>query len=131
MTTLLIVEADILARAPLAAYLRECGFKVVEAASALEARMLVVDEPLAIDVVLAEIGEPAHDGFALASWIRQLEPGIQIVLAGSVHAAAKKAGDLCEEGAPVSKPYDHQLVLDRIRRAIAARERNIGSNTDR
>lgn len=131
MTTLLIVEADILARAPLAAYLRECGFRVVEAASALEARMLVVDEDLAIDVVLAKIGEPAHDGFALASWIRQRQPRIQLVLAGSVDAAAKKAGDLCEEEASVSKPYDHQLVLDRIRRAIAARERNIGSGTDR
>lgn len=130
MTTLLVVEADILARAPLAAYLRECGFKVVEAASALEARMLVVDEVLAIDIVLAEIGEPARDGFALASWIRQREPGIQILLAGSVEVAAKKAGDLCEERASVSKPYDHQLVLDRIRRAIAARERNTGSSTD-
>ena len=35
---ILILEADVLVRQPLAAYLRECGYRVLEAASADEAR---------------------------------------------------------------------------------------------
>jgi hypothetical protein len=34
----------------------------------------------------------------------------------------EKAGELCGEGTPLSKPYDHQLVYDHIRRLLAAPE---------
>ena len=56
MTTpnLLLIDADILIRAPLAAYLRECGFRVIEAGTSAEARKFVEDETIALDVVLAE-----------------------------------------------------------------------------
>lgn len=126
MTTpnLLLIDADILIRAPLAAYLRECGFRVIEAGTSAEARKFVEDETIAIDVVLADTGLPDEGGFALAAWIREQRPGLEIILAASAEQAAQKAGDLCEGEAPLAKPYDHQLVLDRIRRAIAAHERN-------
>jgi hypothetical protein len=34
---------------------------------------------------------------------------------------------LCEEGPLLAKPYDHSIVLQRIKRLIAARERQEGN----
>jgi DNA-binding response OmpR family regulator len=125
---ILIVDSDILVRHPLAEYLRECGYRVVQAANLDEARKLFMQRRrrLGIDVILADANAPAAESaFAFARWVRLTRPGVQIILAGSVDATAEKAGDLCGEG-PLGKPYDHQLVLDRIRRLLAARDRNCG-----
>ena len=121
---ILVVEADVLVRHPLAEYLRECGYKVLEASDPDEARQILEGGSIDADIVLADIDGLGSSGFALANWIRTNAPGTDVILAGTVAKATEKAGDLCEEGATKSKPYDHQLVLDRIRRLRAARERN-------
>src|SRR5579883_1995142 len=117
---LLIVENDILIRHPLAEYLRECGYHVLEAADADEARLIVEGEK-DVEVVLADADAPDARGFVLATWLRREHPEIKVVLAGNVAVAAEKAGDLCEEGPNLSKPYDHQLVLNYVRRLLASR----------
>src|SRR5258708_21558900 len=122
----LIVESDILVRHPLAEYLRNCGYRVLQASNTDEARTLFTQRRrrLAIDVVLADVNVPGGDNaFALATWIRGNHPTIQVILAATIDAATEKAGDLCDEGPALSRPYDHQLVLDRIRRLLAARDR--------
>lgn len=121
---ILIVEADILIRHPLAAYLRDCGYVVVEAADAYEARKVLSQRDVAIDIVLADANPSGDSGFVLASWIRQHHPNLKVILAGTVTKAAEKAGDLCEDGPGLSKPYDHRTVLDEIRRAMAQRGRH-------
>jgi DNA-binding response OmpR family regulator len=123
----MLVEADILVRHPLAEYLRECGYRVLEALNADEARKLLVDRSETIDVVLADAARE-ENGFALAGWLRQEHPNIKVVLAGNVASAAEKAGDLCEEGPNLSKPYDHKLVLNYIRRLLAIRDQNPWKN---
>jgi DNA-binding response OmpR family regulator len=123
LPTILIVEHDVLVRGPLAAYLRECGYQVLEAVDAGEARQILSDAARSVDVVLADVNDRGGDGFELARWARRMRPEIQIVLAGSVASVAEKAGDLCGEGPTLSKPYDHQIVLDRIRRLLATRDR--------
>jgi DNA-binding response OmpR family regulator len=120
----LLVEADILVRHPLAEYLRECGYTVLEAANTDDARKLMAEGPQAVDAVLADVDVPGEGGFALAAYIRANHPGVQVILAGSVAKATAAAGDLCEEGPSLAKPYDHQFVHDRIRRLLAARDRN-------
>jgi DNA-binding response OmpR family regulator len=120
----LLVEPDILVRQPLAEFLRECGYKVAEAASVMEARQLLRDRKIPIDVVLADAGEDTDGCFALASWVRAAQPGIDVIMAGTIPKMANEAGDLCEDSdIPVKKPYDHQLVLERIKQARAARDR--------
>jgi DNA-binding NtrC family response regulator len=120
---LVLVEADIFVRHPLAEYLRECGYQVLEAANADEARSILKEGSWAVDVVLADANMPSENGgFALATWLRREHPNIKVVLAGNVATAAEKAGDLCEEGPHLSKPYDHQLVLNYIRRLLATRK---------
>jgi DNA-binding response OmpR family regulator len=121
----LIVDADILVRHPLAEYLRECGYRVVQARNTDEARALFTRSRRrrAIDVVLADVNAPgAENAFVLTTWIRANHMRIQVILAGTVDAAAERAGDLCEDGPTLSKPYHPQLLLDRIRRALAARD---------
>lgn len=120
----LVVESDLLIRHPLAEYLRECGFRVLEAVSASEARELLAEGLYTVDVILVDIDASGEESFSLAAWVRRTRPGMEVVLAGTAATAVQKAGDLCEDGPTLNKPYDHQIVLDRIRRLIGARKRN-------
>lgn len=44
----------------------------------------------------------------------------KMLLAGTVAKAADAAAEICEEGPLLGKPYDQQLVLDRIKRLMAS-----------
>jgi DNA-binding response OmpR family regulator len=122
LKTVLIVDSEIVVRMTLGSYLRSCGYKVIEAADGEEALIVLQDDELPIDAVLAEITlRGPVDGFRLAAWIRDRRPQIAVILAGTPNRAAKAAGDLCEEGPTLSKPYDPQLVLDRIKRLLSVR----------
>jgi DNA-binding NtrC family response regulator len=120
---ILLVERDIIVRSPLAEYLRGCGYRVLEAVNAAEARELL-DAADDITLVLADGDAPEGGGFILQAWIRENYPGIEVILAGSIKRVVEKAGDICKDGPAVSKPYHHQAVLDTIRRLLAARDRN-------
>jgi DNA-binding NtrC family response regulator len=121
--TILVVEDDILVRMPIAHYLRDCGYRVIEAANADEATTVLLHQETPIDIVFSDIEMPGSiDGFGLAKWIRDHRPGLDVILAGTVSRAVEAAKDLCEEG-PVPKPYESQAVYDRIRRLLAARKR--------
>src|SRR5947209_3557667 len=121
--TVLIVEADIVVRHPLAEYLRECGYTVLEASNLDQARPFFSQPNRVIDMVLADVHSPGAGGFALAQWIRAHHPATKILLAGSIEAVAGKAAETCEKGPTLRKPYDHQIVLNRIRQLMAARDR--------
>jgi DNA-binding response OmpR family regulator len=119
--TVLVVEDDILLRLSIAAYLRDCGYRVIEAADADEAVMVLKRPDLGVDILFSDVEMPGSmDGFGLAQWTRANRPGLDIILAGSVPRAVNAATTLCEDG-PVSKPYEPQAVLDRIRRLLGAR----------
>jgi DNA-binding NtrC family response regulator len=120
---IMIVESDVLIRQPLAEYLRECGYRVIEATNDAEAREFLAKGVAQVDAVLADVNASGEARFSLATWIRQNHPGTQVILAGTMATAAEKAGDLCQDGPALSKPYDHRLVLDHIKRLLAARDR--------
>lgn len=121
---ILMVEPDVLVRQPIAEYLRECGFKVVETGNTDEALLIVNAGTITIDIVLSDAQAPGKlDGFGLARWIRKNRPSAKVILAGTVANEAKEAANLCEEGPVLSKPYDPQLLVDRIKRALATRDR--------
>lgn len=119
--TVLVVDDEVLVRMVIAGYLRHCGYRVIEAANAAEA-MLVLDQDQADDVsvVLSAVGlSGERDGFALARWIRRRRPGCEVVLAGTPARAANAAHDICEQGPMLTRPYEPQIVLNRIRRLLA------------
>ncbi|HVB89136.1 MAG TPA: response regulator [Beijerinckiaceae bacterium] len=120
---ILLVEPDVLVLKPLAEYLRQCGYDVLEAKTREEAIGIVKERPGIINILLSDVHTPGTlDGYGLANWIRANRPSVDIVLAGTPVAAANEAAGLCEEGPQRSKPYDHALLLDRIKKTIAARE---------
>jgi DNA-binding LytR/AlgR family response regulator len=104
----------------------------VEAANADEALIILQEPELEIEVVLSDIEMPgAMDGFGLAQWVRANRPGLEIVLVGTPERAANAAADLCEEGPTLAKPYEPQIVVDRIRQLLAASaRRRSGPPTD-
>jgi CheY-like chemotaxis protein len=112
-STILVVEPDILVRLVIAAYLRDCGYKVLEVVSAADV-IAVLGSGHKIDVVLSEVrlnGEV--DGFGLARWIREQYRDVDVILTTGPARAADKASDLCEDG-PLEKPYHPQEIVRRI-----------------
>lgn len=121
--TLLVVEDEILIRFQICDYLRECGFRVIEAASADEALIVLQEPDLPVNIVLSDVEMPGTmDGFGLSKWLRANKPGIPIILVGSPARAAEAAAELCENGPLLSKPYEPQILLDRIKRILAERK---------
>jgi DNA-binding response OmpR family regulator len=121
---LLLVEPDLAVRIPLAQYLRECGYRVLEAITTDEAMMILRESGLPVALALVAVDAPGQvDGFGLAKWVRQNGLGVEIILAGSLARTAEKAGDICEDGPMLTKPYHHQILLERIKVLIAARDR--------
>ncbi|WGD53089.1 response regulator [Bradyrhizobium sp. CB1650] len=119
--TVLVVERDILVRQPLAQYLRDCGYQVLEAIDADEARQALSERGGQIAVTLIDVkGVPSEHGFALANWIRSGHPGIKVLLGGTIAKVMQLAGDLCNEGP--DGHLDYRTVLDHIRRLLAGRE---------
>ena len=77
---ILVVENDVLIRMPLAEYLRECGYRVFEAADVAEAKaVLNADTP--VDLVFADANLPGEEnGFMLASWAAALQAIVDLDL---------------------------------------------------
>jgi CheY-like chemotaxis protein len=118
----LVVEDEVLLRLAIAEYLRDCGFRVIEAVSADEAIAVLEQPGLAVDVIFSDIEMPGTmDGFGLAQLARSNWPEIDVILTGSVPRAVNAAADLCESEGPVPKPYEPVTVHDRIRRLLGAR----------
>ena len=108
-------------RMPIAQYLRDCGYKVIEAVSADEAMAVLTEKQTTVDIVLSGIEMlGATDGFGLAKWIREYRPELDVLLAGTVPRAVDGAKELCGQG-PVPKPYDPQTLHNHIRRLLATR----------
>ena len=119
--TVLVVEDEVLVRMAIATYLRDCGFRVIEAGSADEAIIVLRAEP-AVDIVFSDVQmQGAMDGFGLAQWVRRERPGVRTILTSGIARSTELAGDLCEEGPLLAKPYSPQEVERRIRWLLAHR----------
>ena len=116
--TVLVVEGDVIARHGIAEYLRHCGYRVVEAVSAAEAIIALTMIPsLTVNAILSAVEmEGPMDGFGLYRWVRANRPGVEVLLAGNVVKAAQEAGDLCEEGPHLKRPYEPEQVVGWIKK---------------
>jgi CheY-like chemotaxis protein len=122
--TVLVVEPEVLVRVMVSQYLRECGYRVVEAVSADEALVILQNSDIPVGVMLCTVQLPgAMNGFGLAKWVRGKLPNTEVILATNETQSAKVAGELCEEGPMLTKPYDHKLLADQIKRLLASRNR--------
>ena len=109
----------------MAEYLRVCGFKVLEASDGREARAILSAPQFQVDVVIADM-QTADSGFTLLQWVRERHPPLTVLLAGTVEKAVSNAAKLCREGPDLAKPYEHRLVLERIREMLGRRDARPG-----
>lgn len=115
--TILVVDGDIITRTVIADYLRHCGYHVLEASDALEAQQALLHDDFHVNIVLSDVELPSQmTGFQLANWIRQNKPDVRVVLSAAEARTASVAGDLCEEGPHLARPYEPAIVLEHIKR---------------
>jgi len=118
--TILVVEDEMLVRLAISDYLRECGFRVQEAANAEEAIQILCGSDEPIDLVFSDIEMPGElDGFGLARWVHANKPQVRVLLTSGHAHSAELAADLCESTMLLPKPYQYSSVLDTIKQFVA------------
>jgi DNA-binding response OmpR family regulator len=122
LPSILLVEGDIIARNKLADYLRDCHFRVFEAANGDEAIPFLRTPEIPIDVVLANT-------MATGNWssftqrINAESPSAELIFAGPMEKAVAhgvRPGGVGSgnEDPPLATPYVYRLVLDRVHQAL-------------
>lgn len=125
--TILVADHDVIVRIAIAEYLRECGFRVIEAAGAAEARTVVQHGP-EIDVLMVDPRLGSDSGFALAQWARRLNPRINVILSAGLARKSEAAAHICSGGKTPAPPASHlreriERMNTRYRRRIEADRR--------
>jgi DNA-binding response OmpR family regulator len=116
----MVLEPDVIVRTEIADYLRECGYRVIEGVTAADTWAIIAAK-IKVDIVFSEVHlAGGTDGFALARRLRQIQPGIDVILVSGVAGAAEKCKDLCEDG-PFDKPYRSEDVVARIQLLLERR----------
>jgi len=113
--TVLVVEDDVLVRVATAADLRDAGYRVIETATAEEARTAIeTKEPIAL--IFSDINLPgAWQGTDLARWARERMPDVKVILTSSAfHTVAGLKS--CDGFMP--KPYLIQEVAAGVKRLL-------------
>lgn len=122
--TILVVDDEVLIRMPIAEYLRDCGYRVIEAANGDEAIAVLTATDCKIDLILSDVQMPGTvDGFALARWVRQHLPDIEIILTSGYAGAAQQSKELCIEKNFVPKLFEFERLLHHIKQSLARRAR--------
>jgi CheY-like chemotaxis protein len=113
----LLVEDDALVALSTADMLEQLGLRVRQAATGRQALEIVEAHP-DLDAVIADVGLPDMDGYRLVQEIRQLRPGIKIIMATGLANDSGQAKKGNESGiVHLGKPYqlaDIQGALQRL-----------------
>jgi CheY-like chemotaxis protein len=112
-SVILIVEDDFWTRRIAALYLREIGYRVIEAATAGEG-VSVFSSGTHVDLVFSDINMPGDlNGDAFAQWLATCYPSVPMLLtSGMSHAAVAVPGNLRRF---IAKPYHLHEVDWQIR----------------
>jgi DNA-binding NtrC family response regulator len=112
-STLLVVEDEILVRLPVADYLRDSGYRVIEASNASEAQaVLQAGEP--VELVFSDINMPGMDGVALAKWVRREYPGVPVILTSGVSTADYRDAFF------LPKPYSYETLIVHLKKLLGS-----------
>ncbi len=113
-STILMVEDDILLRTPVAEFLRDHGFRVIEAESAAEAKNVFLTGER-IDVLFTDVRMPGEvSGIDLAMWARDLFNDVKIIITSGFARFDKHAQELCGFSGVIQKPYDPEEIALRL-----------------
>lgn len=120
--TILVVDDDVLVRIAIAEHLRDCGYRVIEAAGGQEARTVLTHGP-DIHILFADARLAGDDsGFAIAQWVRSNRPRINVILSTGLLRKSEAASKLCSHHDAAS-PASH--LRERIETMSARHKRRI------
>jgi CheY-like chemotaxis protein len=124
--TILFVEDEALIRMDMAEFLRECGYRVHEAANATQA-IEALQSKFAVDLVFTDIklGE-GMNGLELAAWTLRNRPGVKVLVTTGT-ARTEVPPEVIES--PLVKPYTGRDLLDRVKQALAKRSEDGSSQS--
>ena len=113
--TLLLVEYEILTRLAAADFLRNRGYRVLEASTSGEAlAVFAAGEP--IELLFSDMDVPGNmNGAALAQWIRRQFPDVKILLTSAKSGTKDASGFYATF---LRKPYAHESLLAQIRQLL-------------
>ena len=121
--TVLVVEDDARVRRVAAHLLSQLGFAVVETQDGVEALEVFPKCRDDIRFVLCDLTMPRLDGWQTLAALRQLAPGIPVILASGYDEASAMAGDHHERPqAFVNKPYQLEDLRVAIRKAVGGED---------
>jgi DNA-binding NtrC family response regulator len=120
-STVLLVEDEPLIRLFVAELLEDSGFKVVEAANATEA-LILLEAGLEINVLFTDVDMPnGCNGFELAHKVHESWPEAEILIMSGRQWPAQ--GDLPQGAAFLAKPCSNETIISHVHSA-AERSRN-------
>jgi DNA-binding NtrC family response regulator len=122
--TILVVDDDLLVLESLEDYLKQADYRVVTASSAREAIEKARETPF--DIGLLDMKMPEMDGFQVAAMLRQLQPGLRIIIFtgyASLESEARAAQLDFYEYLPKSNWHD--LLLPTIELVLEEPERRL------
>jgi DNA-binding NtrC family response regulator len=114
-STVLLVEDEPLIRLFVAELLEDSGFKVVEAANATEA-LVLLQAGLEVNVLLTDVDMPnGCNGFELARKVHETRPETEILIMSGRRWPAQ--GDLPLGAAFLAKPCPNEAIVSHVRSA--------------
>lgn len=117
----LVVEDEMMVRMPIAEYLRDCGYTVLEAGDAAEA-IATMDTAGPINLVFSDVRMPGTmDGFGLAHWLRARYPDLPVLLTSGYNGVRNLSADVGQHVKLIEKPYSQAQVAARIQRLLEKR----------
>jgi DNA-binding NtrC family response regulator len=118
---LLIVDDEPVIRESLAKWFAEEGYEVGTAASAGDALTRLASERY--DLALIDIKMPGTDGLELQRRIRQIDPGLRVIIMTG-YASVETAITALKNGAYdyVTKPFDPESFSNTVKNALAHRK---------
>jgi CheY-like chemotaxis protein len=112
--TVLVVEDELMVRMPIAEYLRDCGYNVLEAGNASEA-IATVDAEGPVSLVFSDIRMPGKmDGVALAEWFQAHYPSVPVLLTSGYNGGRSVSSLATLRNRFIEKPYSQTQVERRI-----------------
>ena len=125
-STVLLVEDEPLIRLFIAELLEDAGFRVVEAANAAEA-LILLEAGLHVEVLLTDVDMPIGcNGFELAQKVHKSWPDAEILIMSGRQWPAD--GDLPPGAAFLAKPCPNEAIVSHVHSAVERARRGTSPN---
>lgn len=125
---ILVVEDDAGTRRLLIRCLTGRGYRVLAAESTLQAMEALAESP--VDLVLSNLWMPGPDGMSLLRSVKSIDPSIGVIMVTASHEFWAMTESLSWGAFDyITKPFDLELLLGSVERALRFRRLLLGGCT--